>query len=259
MTSETRIPTNLRTLLLLEALGQHGAPMSATELGDAVGLSKQTAHRLCQTLESEGFLTRAGPSKKFQPARRARTIAAGLLNSSHMHIARHQVLEDVARRIGETVNFVVPEETGMRYLDRVETDWPFRVLLPVGSNVPFHCTASGKTFMASLPGPARRAFVAALTLDRHTDRTHVSGETLLGELETIARRGYALDDEEFIDEMVAIAVPVTDPQGHFVAALAFHGPTSRIKLDQATEHLSALTQGATRLQQVHFCGDPPEG
>ena len=33
--------------------------------------------------------------------------------------------------------------------------------------------------------------------------------------------------------MVAIAVPVTDPDGRFVAALAYHGPTQRITLSEA--------------------------
>ena len=41
------------------------------------------------------------------------------------------------------------------FADRVETDWPFRVLLPVGTHVPFHCTASGKTYLASLPAANR--------------------------------------------------------------------------------------------------------
>ncbi len=257
MSETNRIPTNLRTLLMLEVLGHSGRPMTATELGAEVGLAKQTAHRLCATLEAEGFLIRQGNSKRYLPARRTRTMSTGLLFASRAHIARHQVLEDVARQVRETVNFVVPEETGMSYLDRVETDWPFRVQFPVGSNVPFHCTASGKTFMASLVPKARRAFVMGLNLSRQTRFTHTEPDELLDDLARIAKRGYALDEEEFIEGMVAIAVPVRDPDGRFIAALAYHGPRSRISLDAAVEQRSVLTDGAERLSDVLF-SDAPE-
>ncbi|MDD9978587.1 MAG: IclR family transcriptional regulator [Boseongicola sp.] len=239
-------------LLMLEVISNAGKPLTATDIGREVGLAKQTSQRLCATLESEGFLIRHANSKKFVPARRARLMSSGLLHASRSHIARRQVLQDVAQKVQETVNFVVPEETGMSYLDRVETDWPFRVQFPIGSNVPFHCTASGKTFMASLPPKARKSFVNGLNLTRHTQHTHVTTESLLGDLAKVAKRGFALDEEEFIDGMIAIAVPVYDPQGQFAAALAFHGPTQRISIDTIVSRQDILREGAERLTDVLF-------
>lgn len=250
MSAEERIPTNLRTLLILEILGQGDGPMTATEINDHLGLPKQTVHRLCATLEAEGFLTRQGTSRRFMPARRLRNLGAGLLHASRVHIARHQVLQEVAASVRETVNFVVPEETGMNYVDRVETDWPFRIQLPVGSNVPFHCTASGKTFLASLPPKARRQMVESLDLKPLTGQTHATVGSLMDDLGVIASRGYALDDEEFVEGMVAIAVPVRDEHGRFLAALAFHGPSQRISIDKAVENLPVLQQGAQKLSRV---------
>lgn len=247
-----RIPTNLRTLLILEILGQTDTAMTATQINERLGLPKQTVHRLCATLVAEGFLTCPGNGKHFSPSRRARELGAGLLFASRSHIARHQILMDVAAQVRETVNFVVPEDTGMSYLDRVETDWPFRVQLPVGSNVPFHCTASGKTFMASLPLAARKAFVSALTLEPWTPRTHTDPGALLDDLGLIAERGYALDDEEFVEGMVAIAVPVRDSNGRFIAALAFHGPAQRVSIKAAESKRDVLIAAAQRLTDALF-------
>ena len=39
-----RIPTNLRTLLILEILGNSGHAMSPTEINAELGLPKQTIH-----------------------------------------------------------------------------------------------------------------------------------------------------------------------------------------------------------------------
>ena len=252
MTESERIPTNLRTLLILEILGKSDRAMTATEINESLGLPKQTVHRLCTTLEENGFLTRQGKSRRFLAARRLRDLGSGLLYNSRHHIARRQILLDVASQVRETVNFVVPEDAGMAYIDRVETDWAFRIQLPIGSNVPFHCTASGKCFLASLSPKARQKMVTSLTLERLTDTTHTDPTTLQQELTTVAKQGFALDNEEFMHGMVAIAVPVTDTSGRFVAALAFHGPTQRITIDDAIARKDILLQAAKRLRTAIF-------
>lgn len=247
-----RIPTNLRTLLILEIVGRSDHALTPTEINEQIGLPKQTVHRLVSTLESEGFLIREADGKHFRPSRRLRLIGAGLLHASRSHITRHQILQAVSDQVKETVNFVVPEDTGMHYLDRIETDWPFRIQMPRGTNVPFHCTASGKAFMASLSKPARQKFVAGLTLNSLTLNTHTSAATLLEDLAICARRGYALDDEEFMEGMVASAVPITDSRGRFVAALAVHGPAQRLSLEQAVDNVQILLRSANQLTEAVF-------
>jgi DNA-binding IclR family transcriptional regulator len=250
--TESRIPTNLRTLLILEVIGRSDRAMTATEINAEIGLPKQTVHRLVATLETEGFLMREDGGKRYRPSRRLRMMGAGLLHASRFHITRHQILQNVANHVKEAVNFVVPEETGMNYLDRIDTDWPFRIQLPVGSNVPFHCTASGKCFMASLSKSARRKFVSGLTLEKLTERTFTDPELLLAELDAVAKQGYALDDQEFMDDMRAICVPVTDERGRFVGALAFHGPAQRLSLETLLEGREILLKGAETLKESLF-------
>lgn len=252
MSEENRIPTNLRTLLILEVVGRSDRAMTPTEINDQIGLPKQTVHRLVATLEKEGFLVKDATGKKYRPTRRSRLLGAGLLHASRFHITRHQVLQDIASSIKETVNFVVPEETGMHYLDRIETDWPFRIQLPVGSNVPFHCTASGKSFLASLSKSARKKFVEGLNLESLTDKTHKTAEDLLADLAVCEKRGYALDSEEFMEGMVAIAVPVTDSYGRYVASIAFHGPVQRLSIDSLVAHKGVLLEGAETLRKSLF-------
>lgn len=247
-----RIPTNLRTLLILEVVAEADTPLTPTQINDRIGLPKQTVHRLCSTLEAEGFLARTPGGKTLQPSQRLMQMGTGLLQAGRFHTARHQVLESIAAEVRETVNYVVPQDTGMHYLDRVETDWPFRIQLPVGSNVPFHCTASGKTYMSSLPSAARKAFVAGLDLRRQTAHTLTEADKLLTELREIGRRGYAIDNEEFMDGMVALAVPVTDRKGRYIASLAFHGPSQRLSIDALLSQRDLMRQSAERLREVIF-------
>lgn len=252
MAETSRIPTNIRTLLVLEALSQESEPLTPAEIGRRVGLPKQTAHRLCNVLIEEGILVRDEQGHGLRPGRRARTMASGLLYASTAHFARRQVLLDLADEIGETINFAIPDDRGMSYRDRVETDWMFRIQLPVGSEVPFHCTASGKTYLSTLPRAERRRIVHVMSLPRLTPNTITDPDDLLEELNRIGRQGYATDNEEFHEGMVAIAVPVRDPNGRYFASLAFHAPTQRVTLERAIELTPVVTRAAERLTQTIF-------
>lgn len=244
---EGKIPTSLRTLRILEVIAGSDTALTPTEINKALGLPKQTVHRLCTRLLKDGYIAYVPGGRRLRPARRVRRIAAGLLASSQVHVARRQVLEQVARDVGETVNFVVPEEGGMSYLDRVETGWAFRVQLPIGTHVPFHCTASGKTYLASLSPHAREKIVHAISLKAHTANTITAPDRLLDELRQIADQGHAIDNEEFMEGMIAIAVPVADQQGRFLAALAFHGPSVRLTRERLLANKQLLQEAATKL------------
>lgn len=252
-TQSSAVAPNLRVLHMLSILASEGRPMSPSELTAATGWPKQTVHRLCQTMVTGGLLERQ--NRKLSPTTRVHQIAAGLAQFATTQHECHQVLQHVASAIGETVNFVRPEKQGMTYVDRVETNWPFRVLLPVGTHVPFHCTASGKTFLASLPAARRHSFIAKLALQPATMHTHTTIESLAAELETIRKSGYAMDREEFHLDMVAIAVPVFDHSNSFFAALAIHGPAQRFNIETAQAALPLLKDSAAALRATIFGAD----
>ena len=247
-----RVPTNLRLLRIMEIVGSADGPLSPTEINAELGLPKPSIHRLCQTLLEEGYLAREAGSRRLRPARRLRDVAAGILNASDLYLARHQIMKAVAGELGETVNFVVPEAEGMRYLDRVETAWPLRIQLPIGSHVPFHCTASGKCFLASMPLPSATRMAGALTLSAKTASTITSPEGLLEELTSIRQRGFSTDAQEFMEEMNAVAVPVTSHQGRFIGALAVHGPMSRLAQTDFDATARVLQIGAQQLRDNLF-------
>ena len=140
----------------------------------------------------------------------------------------------------------------MIYVERVETNWPLRIMLPVGTHVPFHCTASGKTFLSSLPTIRRQQMVKSLTLEAHTENTHTEAETLAAELQSVRKDGFALDRQEFYSGMVAIAVPVTDASGHYYAALACHGPIQRFNLADAQACHNLLLTASREISAILF-------
>ena len=254
MTKDTfKTPPNLRMLTILDVIGSSGQHVSVQDLVDHLGWPKQSLHRLVQSLVETGYLERQG--RRYKPARQLTQLASGIMQFAPDLNARRQILTRLSADSGETVNFVMPMEDGMTYVDRVDTNWPFRILLPVGTSVPFHCTASGKTFLAHLRSDQRQKMLKSLTLEEHTPNTHTDIEGLSHELNEIRRQGFAMDDEEFFDNMFAIAVPVFDHRKRYYAALATHGPKQRFSKKQALALVDQLKNYAAQITALTFGSD----
>ncbi|MEM7075526.1 MAG: IclR family transcriptional regulator [Pseudomonadota bacterium] len=245
-----QIPTNLRLLLIVEAVAKAGVPVTPSALSDALGLPKATIHRLLTTAEEEGFLQRDVDGRSYGPGRRLRRLAGTTLSSERLRTERLAIMKSLADDVGETCNLAAPGRYGMVYLDRVETHWPLRIQLPIGTQVPFHCTASGKMYLSSLRADKLDRLLRVLPLDRHTDRTLITESALRADLQDVRRRGYATDDGEFMDDMTAVAVAIEDNVGRLLSTLSMHAPAQRSHLEKLLDKLPKLQAAATKLSDL---------
>ena len=248
--NETQIPTNLRLLLILEEVARRGVAVKPSDLIDALGLAKPTVHRLLQTAEAEGFLQRDLDGRSYGPGPRLRQLSVNTVSSEHLRTARLAILRGVADEIGETCNLAIPDREGMIYLDRVETKWPLRIQLPIGTQVPFHCTASGKMYLSTLRQNTLDGYLSARKLPANTHRTLTEPQALRTEINRISKEGHSTDNEEFMPGMTAVAVPIWDGQDRLVATLSVHAPTQRHDLKSLMQFLRTLQNGAKRLSNL---------
>ena len=173
------------------------------------------------------------------------------LSSVRLRTARRTVLNALAEKLGETCNIALPDRDGMIYLDRVETKWPLRIQLPIGTKVPFHATASGKLYLSTLATSHRERLAISLTQETpQTANTHRDSTSLLTDLKRTRLRGYAEDNEEFMDGMVAVAVPILDQNKRLLSTLSVHAPSQRMSINDAREAVPELKRAAEQLEQL---------
>lgn len=244
------IPTNLRLLLVVEEIVRASAPVTPTEVNQTLRLPKPTIHRLFATLEEGGFIRRDIDGRRYMPGQRLRRMAGGVLSSERLRTARLAILSRLAQEIGETCNIAAPDRDAMLYIDRVETAWPLRIQLQVGTRVPLYCTASGKMFLSTVSERHLQSYLASSERVARTQRSLISAEALTAELALIRRRDYALDNEEFMEGMVAAAVPVKDADGRLMSTLSFHAPIQRVSLAQTETQLPVLNAAAKALARL---------
>ncbi|MEM6888511.1 MAG: IclR family transcriptional regulator [Pseudomonadota bacterium] len=242
-----QIPTNLRLLVLLEEVARAGVPVTPSALKDKLKLPKPTLHRLFNTAEAEGYLQRDIDGRSYSPGPRLRRLAVNTMSAQRIRTVRLNIMRHLAADVGETCNLATPDRDGMTYLDRVETHWPLRIQLPIGTRVPFYCTASGKLYLSSLRPGQLEKLVRSIKLEPHGPGMISSADALIEEVAEIRKRGHATDNQEFMVDMVAIAVPILDDQNLLVSTLSVHAPTQRHSLKTLARHLDRLKLAASDL------------
>ena len=231
-------------LSVLETLATSERSLTVAELGQAIGVSRPQAHRIVLTLEREGVLARHPRSGRLIFGLRLTRAILRIASLSPLPALWRPVLQGVVDKVGETCNLLVFPAATPTYLDRVEARWPLSVNFRIGSRVPLHCTASGKLYLACLPGAARATLLAALDLPALTPRTITCRTALGAALDAGRAEDLGLDDEEFVQGMVAVAVPVRGKGGEFLAALAIHAPTVRHNQESLRALLPCLRAAA---------------
>ena len=239
---------------MLEQVARAQRPISATEIIEQMNLPKPSVHRILSQLEEEGFLQREPVKKRYLPGPRSSKFVFTIMSNDALGAPRHAILQALSDEIGETCNCTMLDGDRTVYFDRVEANWPFRIQLPIGSRLPLHCSASGKLFLAHMKPRLRQRLVFAAPLKKNTDRSITDPELLLAELKRIKSDGVGVDNEELMDGMVAIAVPVFNPSNEICFTLAVHAPKVRKSLDELRQYLPSLRNAAASMTSI-YCKD----
>lgn len=239
-----------KALRVLETVAARKRPLSIAEIATALDMPQPTAHRIVGTLEKLGFIGREPGRRRIVEGSRLVGLGLNVLHAAAGSGARHEILESLARKTGETCNLGVLVGGHVVYVDRVESRWPLGLRFEPGSRVPLHCTSIGKLLLAQMPEPLRDAHLASAPLARYTATTVTDPGRLKAELLRIRRQGYCTDNQEFMSGVVCIAVPVAGPKGDVCAGLAISAAQARLTLSGIREFLPDLRAAAQKLARA---------
>jgi len=247
---KSALPPSFRNLQILEVLASEGRPLTATEINASLNLPVPTIHRLVGNLEAEGFLSRDIDGRSYQPGPKLRQMMQGVIRFWHQNLPQRDVLIRLNQRLGETCNLSIPDGDAMLYIDRVETHWPLRIQLHIGSRVPLHATAAGKLALSQINDGKLERYLKRAELRAYTAQTLTDPDRLREELRQIRQQGYSTDTGEFVPGMIAMAVPVLDRSGQMIATVSFHAPVQRLTLDEGLKYLPDLRAAAEELAEL---------
>ncbi|MDO4683853.1 MAG: IclR family transcriptional regulator [Lautropia sp.] len=236
---------------VLEMITASSPPPSAAHITDELKLPRPTINRIIANLVRLGLLKRDVRQRQLVEGDRLLALALNVLSGAAQRGPRHQILRELASKMHETCNVGTIVAGQVRYVDRVESAWPLSLRLEPGSAVPLHCTAIGKLLLGHMPAPQRDRYLNTASLEPFTASTIIDVDRLRAELDQIARQGYALDREEYLDGVVGLAVPIPGKGEYPVLALAVAAPRARVAADDLVCDLPHLQEAALKLANCY--------
>jgi IclR family transcriptional regulator, acetate operon repressor len=203
-------------------------------------LPKATSHRLAALLERDGLIDKDPVTRRYSLGPQFENMALGALRNGATANLRRRLMAELGERLGVRVNFAVLRSGKMMLVEWVESVALIRIDLKAGTQVPAHCSASGKLLLAFAPDAVRLQFLQLAPFKALTAATITSARTLARELSLIRRQGFAEDRQEFLPGVCCLAVPVRNAEGGVVAGLALMAPEITFSLKQLRRRLPEL-------------------
>jgi IclR family KDG regulon transcriptional repressor len=232
-----------RATWILSAFDGEHTERGVSEIAQATGLHKATAHRIIMTLLNCGFLERTADGERFRLGLRLVELGLGALRRLDFRRAAFPYMQQLVERFNETCDLGIFDRGQVLYVEVVHSEHALTVAARVGRHLPAHCTASGRVFLAFLPPEVVEPILSA-PLTAYTEKTITSPAWFQEELEATRQRGYGLDDEEFEVGIRAISAPIRNVDGNVIAAMSMLGPSNRLTPERILEIAEALVETA---------------
>ena len=226
--------------------------IGVTELSKRLKLHKNNVFRLLATLEARGYIQQNKLTENYRLGLKCLQLGQTFIHQMGLLLQSRAVLEELAKATRESAFVAVRKGAGIVPLDFVEPPRAVRVVSFLGTALPAHCTAAGKIYLVYEADGELAQSLGSNGLKRYTSKTIVDGDTLAAQTKEIAASEYAVDQEEFTEEVSSVAVPIRDYTRMLVGAMAVVGPSHRltsevIKKDVAPKILKAGSELSKRL------------
>ncbi len=211
-----------RGLAILRCFSGDRPVLGIADMADQIGLSRSTTHRYAVTLVELGYLEQE-PDRKYRLGLRVTDLGMSVVGAIGLGERAASFLRALSRQTGFAAGIAVLSDAQIVYLHRSHGHSQGRHQvdfgLAMGSQLPAHCTAAGKVLLASLSESEQKRLLDQMSLKRRTKNTLTSKKALRDQMVQIAQNGIAVDDQEYTEDLLGVACPVSSSEGETIAAV----------------------------------------
>ncbi len=243
------VPAVDRTVRVLRALSADEGPRRLSDLGRSLGLSKSTLSELLTTLEHHGFVERDGDSRAYRLGYALIELGNAVLRRLDLREVARPYLVRLRESTGETAVLHIPSGQGAVIIDRAESHHQLKVTAPLGHRLPPFAGAVAKVFVAGRPDQEVTDLLKARPLPAYTSRSITDPVRYRKELARVRRRGYAVDDEEYLPGVRAVSAPILAGRGQTIATITIVGFSARLRSEKMREAAAEVLAAAESISR----------
>jgi DNA-binding IclR family transcriptional regulator len=223
-----RLPAVDRAMSLFELLAHSQTGLTLSQLSRKLDIPKSTAHYLLHTLYTRGYVQREADGHRYSLGLRLADVAHADSAESSLRALSLPYLQEIVAKLGLTATVAVRRSAESVIVARVESRQDAGGGAWVGRHMDLHCTAQGKALLIGLPEEELSRLFAGRELARFTPKTIYSLSALKAHLVDVRAKGFAVNDEEMVLGVRAVAAPVVDSFGTVIACTSVRGSTQQI-------------------------------
>lgn len=233
-----------KAIQMLELLSRSSSPMSLNELSKQTQLTKSSAFRLLQTLETLRYIRRDANGHYLSAQDRNSAVSAQYLNG--LVAAAQGAMRKLNMEFGETVSMAVLVSNHIEVVHVIESASLIRMTNFVGRILPPHASSMGKAITAWQDADMRKRLLQSYGLTRYNENTIVDEQTIEEEFEKIRARGYSTDAEETTPGGFCFGASIVSAPSKVEAAISISMPKSRMPDETKKQRLIQALRNATR-------------
>lgn len=236
-----------RGLRVLALFNRETPALSFSQIKDKVGLNKSTAYRILYTLEEAGYLERDPETRLYRPGLKVLQLGFTAISNLEIRQVTRPFLRQLAEEVGRTASLSVLDGMEVVYIDRMRYREVIGVMLGPGSRIPAYCASLGKAMLAFLPLEDLRQRLNGINFVPCTDNTITNRADLEADLAEVRRRGFSINDEEWVLGLRSTAAPIIDENGAVIGAINVSVPTAEVSYEELLSRISPVVR-ATAVQ-----------
>lgn len=220
-------PSVQKAFKILQAIADSSSGLGVSELAKRLNIGKSTVHGITSSLEALGVLVRNPIDKRFHVGYTLLELGRRAYGKIELREVARGPMERLMEKVEETIFLGIMNGDHITILDVVESHKELKITSPPGTRLPLLAGATGKVFLSQFDEKRAREMIEKVGLPRFTAKSVTDPKRFLKEAREVKARGYAIDDEEYLAGVRAIAAPI--PMGpHGFAAIWAVGFTSSL-------------------------------
>jgi IclR family KDG regulon transcriptional repressor len=201
-------PSVKKAFEILGALSSSKEGLRISEIAKGLNMAKSTVHGMTSALEELRAVIRDPQTKRYRLGFTLFELGRLAYSQIDLKTLARPIMEELMEKTQASVFLGISNWDHVTVLDIVESRQDLKITAPIGTTIPLFAGAVGKVFLASMEKEQTEKIIRSKGLTRFTENSIVDPELYYQELQRVRKMGYAVDDEEYILGVRAVASPI---------------------------------------------------
>lgn len=213
-----RVPAVEKCFAVLDLLSKQDRPLGISDIARQLNLNKSTVFNMVYTLIDLDVLENLEDGKfGFGPRFYVLGSAAG--NRSQLLRVAHPYLQKINAETKLSTFLGIRTDLRSVIIDKVDSAQGVKISSEIGMQMPVLAGAGIKAMLSLLPDQEVNRLIDGARFKPYTPNAITDKRTYLAELQKVRYQGVAVDQEEYIEGMVALGIPIQSGGGSLQAAI----------------------------------------